>query len=308
MDFLLQYAGQTWRSMFQPHIQSNPTGHVHLRRDTTPAVCYDDCNNAYKIGLSDGDKTDRLCAENGSFMQVYNICIDCIKENSDSTKDTVNADVQNEFKQFLDKCKDSGSASTIAPNKNVIPTTSCAGCATTVLTDYTRGVITVVLGTKTGAATASLSNFFTVTRTLKVTQTAHPGSGSGSDSNDDSSNANIPIIVGSVIPSFVFLACAAFFGVWWWKRRQKQPKEQKLAHVEGGSSEKPEVEYKAQLPSDCVPRPTYELEGSAPIAPGSFSSDTAFEAEMPANEVPAQEMPTEVNNTKHQPGNGSLGG
>ncbi|KAJ3457520.1 hypothetical protein MRS44_014661 [Fusarium solani] len=270
---------------------------------TTPAVCYDDCNSAYKIGLSDGDKAERLCAENGSFIQVYNICIDCVKENSDSTKDTVNADIQNEFKQFLDKCKDAESASTIAPDKNVIQATSCAGCATTVLTDYTGGVITVVLGTKTGAATASLSNFFTVTRTLKVTQTADPGS----DSNDDSSNANIPIIVGSVIPSFVFLACAAFFGVWWWKRRQKQPKESKLAHVEGGSSEKPEVEYKAQLPSDCVPRPTYELEGSAPIAPGSSSSDTAVEAEMPANEVPAQEMLTEVNNTRRQPGNESSG-
>lgn len=115
-------------------------------------------DNAYKIGLSDGDKTDRLCAEDGSFMQVYNICIDCVKENSDSTKDTVNADIQNEFKQFLDKCKDSESASTIAPNKIAIPTTSCAGCATTVLTDYTGGVITVVLGTKTGAATASLSS------------------------------------------------------------------------------------------------------------------------------------------------------
>ncbi|KAL6354717.1 hypothetical protein LRP88_12061 [Fusarium phalaenopsidis] len=121
----------------------------------------------------------------------------------------------------------------------------------------------------------------------------------------DSSNANIPIIVGSVIPSFVFLACAAFFGIWWWKRRQKQPKESKLAHVEGGSSEKPEIEYKAQLPSDCVPRPTYELEGSAPLAPGSSSSDTAVEAEMPANEVPAQEMPTDVNNTRHQPGSES---
>ncbi|UPL02524.1 hypothetical protein LCI18_013458 [Fusarium solani-melongenae] len=178
-------------------------------------------DNAYKIGLSDGDKTDRLCAENGSFMQVYNICIDCVKENSDSTKDTVNADIRKEFKQFLDKCKNAESTSTIAPNKIVIQTTSCAGCATTVLTDYTGGVITVVLGTKTGAATASLS----------------------------------------IIPSFVFLACAAFFGVWWWKRRQKQPKESKLAHVEGGSSEKPEIDYKAQLPSDCVPRPTYELEG-----------------------------------------------
>ncbi|KAL2670786.1 hypothetical protein Neosp_014588 [[Neocosmospora] mangrovei] len=111
------------------------------------------------------------------------------------------------------------------------------------------------------------------------------------------------VLVGSVIPSFVFLACAAFFGVWWWKRRQKQPKAPKLAQAEAGSSEKPEAEYKAQLPSDCVPRPTYELEGSAPIAPASSSSDTAVEAEMPANEVPAQEMPTEVNNTRHQPGN-----
>lgn len=115
-------------------------------------------DNAYKIGLSDGDKAERLCAENGSFIQVYNICIDCVKENSDSTKDTVNADIQNEFKQFLDKCKDAESASTIAPDKNAIQATSCAGCATTVLTDYTGGVITVVLGTKTGAATASLSS------------------------------------------------------------------------------------------------------------------------------------------------------
>lgn len=91
-------------------------------------------------------------------MQVYNICTDCVKENSDSTKDSVNAHVQSEFKQFLDKCKDSKSASTIEPNKIVIQTTSCARCATTVLTDYTGGVITVVLGTKTGAATASLSS------------------------------------------------------------------------------------------------------------------------------------------------------
>lgn len=46
MDFLLQYARQTWRSMFQPQVsvQSNPTEHLHLRRDTTPAICYDDCS------------------------------------------------------------------------------------------------------------------------------------------------------------------------------------------------------------------------------------------------------------------------
>ncbi|KAF5009620.1 hypothetical protein FDECE_4170 [Fusarium decemcellulare] len=307
MEFLLEYARKSTRSFLGADevVKRDPSIHFHLRRDTTPSICYDDCNSAYKIGLSDGDNTDNLCNQNGSFMQVYNICLDCVKDNSDSSKDSVEEDVQDEFKQFLDKCKNKGSATSVAADKKIVPSSACDKCVTTVLTDYTGGHITVVLGTKTGAQTASLSNFFTVTRTVSTTETVRPGGGSKDD--DGPSTA---VIVGPVVPSVILLAAIAFFGFRWWKRRRtpkavETPMSSPLPPPSANAAEpEPKVEYKAQLPSDCVPRPTFELEGSVPTAPSS-NGDTAIEAEMPANEVPAHEMPTEVNSSGLKPPDGT---
>ncbi|KAJ3534152.1 hypothetical protein NM208_g7662 [Fusarium decemcellulare] len=254
MEFFLEYAKQSARSFLGTDevVKRDPSMHFHLRRDTTPSICYDDCNSAYKIGLSDGDNTDNLCNENGSFMQVYNICLDCVKDNSDSSKDSVEKDVQDEFKQFLDKCKDKGSATSVAADKKIVPSSACAKCATTVLTDYTGGHITVVLGTKTGAQTASLSNFFTVTRTVSTTETVRPGGGSKDD--DGPSTA---VIVGPVVPSVILLAAVAFFGFRWWKRRRtpkavETPMSSPLPPPPPADAAEPEpkVEYKAQLPSE----------------------------------------------------------
>lgn len=49
-------------------------------------------------------------------------------------------------------------------------------------------------------------------------------------------------------------------------------------------------EDKAQLHSDCIVRPTFELEGSAPTVPKENNVSLNEESEIPANEPAAHEM------------------
>lgn len=102
---------------------------------------------------------------------------------------------------------------------------------------------------------------------------------------DSPPGPDIATIVGPVVPSVVLLIVLIFLGFRWYKKRERIKDQE--AQIE--PDEEPKVE-KAQLHSDCISRPTYELEGSTPFIPDPISPDGA---EMAANEVAAHEMPTD---------------
>ncbi|KAI8713313.1 hypothetical protein NCS52_01275200 [Fusarium sp. LHS14.1] len=159
------------------------------------------------------------------------------------------------------------------------------------MTDWQKNTVIIVLGTKE-ASTSSLDAkifYSTVKETLHVTHqvTAQPSPTAASEREpgepDSPSGPDLATIIGPVVPSVVLLIVLAFFGFRWYKRRE--PIKDQEAQVQ--LDEEPKVE-KAQLHSDCVPRPTYELEGSTPMVIDPTSPDGA---EMAANEVAAHEMP-----------------
>lgn len=103
---------------------------------------------------------------------------------------------------------------------------------------------------------------------------------------DSPSGPDLATIVGPVVPSVILLMVLVFIGFRWHKKRERIKDQEAQMGV---NEEEAKVE-KAQLHSNCIPRPTYELEGSTPMIPDPGSEDGA---EMAANEVAAHEMPTD---------------
>ncbi|UPL02330.1 hypothetical protein LCI18_013264 [Fusarium solani-melongenae] len=207
-----------------------------LRRDTAPAVCFDDCDGAYRVALSIG-KSDKLCASGGSFRSLYETCRECLEANSDGSSQDINSYLEPEFAQFIEYCE----------------------------------VFSYVIRTVTYHGTGQASSTAT--------------SETGRNDPDSSPSPDLATIVGPIVPSVVLLIVLAFLGFRWYKKRERI--KDREAQIE--PDEEPKVE-KAQLHSDCISRPTYELEGSTPFIPDPTSPDGA---EMAANEVAAHEMPTD---------------
>ncbi|UZP35010.1 hypothetical protein NXS19_002826 [Fusarium pseudograminearum] len=119
-------------------------------------------------------------------------------------------------------------------------------------------------------------------RTRSTTETPSPTLAPNSD--DSKSGPDIATIVGPVVPSVVLLLLVGFLGLRWFKRRRVN----KAATGPTLDQEEP-GEYKPQLHSDCIIRPTFELEGSVPTVPDD-TVHTKHKAEMAANEPEAHEM------------------
>lgn len=115
---------------------------------------------------------------------------------------------------------------------------------------------------------------------------------------DSPPGPDLATIIGPVVPSVVLLIVLAFLGFRWYKKRERIKDQE--AQIE--PDEEPKVE-KAQLHSDCISRPTYELEGSTPFIPDPISTDGA---EMAANEVAAHEMPTDKKPGERRVGEGEV--
>ncbi|RBR24505.1 uncharacterized protein FIESC28_02701 [Fusarium coffeatum] len=101
----------------------------------------------------------------------------------------------------------------------------------------------------------------------------------------EASGPDIAVIIGPVVPSVVLLLLLGFLFFRWYKRRGINRAEQgPVANEEEPKEDKP------QLHSDCIVRPTFELEGSAPKVPEEINMSSNEESEMPANEPAAHEM------------------
>lgn len=109
-------------------------------------------DRAYKIAVSYG-KTDKLCAKGSAFMGSYAACTDCITENGGDSKDSLRDYVEPKFGQFINYCEGEDTSNPSSPQEeqpqsSATTDTDCDGCITTVMTDYRKNVMTIVLGTE----------------------------------------------------------------------------------------------------------------------------------------------------------------
>ncbi|KAH7161019.1 hypothetical protein EDB81DRAFT_755607 [Dactylonectria macrodidyma] len=273
-----------------------------LVRAVLPETCYDDCNAAYKIAQTYG-KTPELCASGSSFSNAYSICTSCVKENEETTVDTVREVVEPQFAQFLAYCRGLDAvAATSAPTVVTVtksndahatsvvlvtitvstertPKTPCTICTPLTFTNPNGYVVTVMV--KPG-----LKSFPTSQSPSATSSSDKPSPTSSADKPSQSgSNSSKATIIGPVVA--VMIVIIIFLSAFFFWRHHRSKKHANTP--EDPPQAEPKYE-KAQLHSDCIPRrPAYELEGSAPLATNLTTSPAV--AEMTANEVAAQEMP-----------------
>ncbi|KAF5680767.1 hypothetical protein FDENT_8328 [Fusarium denticulatum] len=284
MVSLLRIAWKSRKRLTEVTLIERDDVHHHLsRRAVTPAICYDDCDGAYKIAQSQG-KTDALCKKGSLFQTAYNACRECISENTDSGKDAVKDYVEPQFEQFLDYCD--GKNGTEATTE--MATTS--GAKTTA--DMAESEVTSPPSSAPERCDSCSVLTFTDFRSQVIKLTVDANKITASLRKDSSSGPDIATIVGPVVPSVVLLILLGFLGFRWLRRR-------KAAKAQQGTlpDEEEPKEGKAQLHSECISRPTFELEGSAPEAVDDTMrpKDTS---EMAANEPAAHEMSTEKRTTR----------
>ncbi|CAF3614519.1 unnamed protein product [Fusarium graminearum] len=226
------------------------TNRLFMRQSTTPAICYGDCNAAYKIAQSVG-KSVELCLSNSSFQLAYESCKNCTEGNTKSDGNSTQEDQLPQFSPYLDFCGNFSEGSlTVAPTSTP---TDCAELYSTLK-----------------APNLSQRRW----NTQSTPETLPPRRGP----------ISYATIVGPVVPSVVLLLLVGFLGFRWFKRRRAS----KAATGPAPNEEDPK-ESKPQLHSDCITRPTFELEGSVPIVPDD-TVHTKDKAEMSANEPAAHEM------------------
>ncbi|KAJ4128935.1 hypothetical protein NW768_007460 [Fusarium equiseti] len=264
--------------------------HLFNRRDVTPAICFDDCNGAFRIAQSVG-KSPSLCEQDSSFQKFYAICKECIGNNTEDTSKTEQDYVLPQFEQFIRYCEEDYNTSVILvtairtqsyeESTSIILVTSirtqhatptpgpCDGCIVTTALDYRSRPIVYTLGTQ--PATETLTYF--------------PSPVATPSSSPEASDPDVAVIIGPVVPSVVLLLLLGFLFFRWYKRRGMK----KAAMGPVADEEEPK-EDKAQLHSECIVRPTFELEGSAPTVSKEHNVSLNEESEMPANEPAAHEM------------------
>ncbi|KAH7235306.1 hypothetical protein BKA59DRAFT_405263 [Fusarium tricinctum] len=218
--------------------------------NATPPICYDDCDDAYRIAQSYG-KTSDLCWEGRSFKVLYQQCLACIADNTNRSKGTVRDYIQPELEDFINYCeKREVTALTTVYSTRVTTVTGSQGPVTS----------TVVMGEviRMGGETSSFA--------------------------DTSIKPHIAIIVGSVIPLVLLISVLGFLSFHWLRRRR-------AAKEQGGpaSDERGWNDDKPQLHSECVERPTFELEDSVPVVVVIAAAKERLE--MAVNEPAAYEMP-----------------
>ncbi|KAM0200019.1 hypothetical protein ACHAQI_011881 [Fusarium lateritium] len=258
--------------------------HHFSRREVTPAICYDDCNGALKIAQSMGREND-LCVKDSSLNRTYSLCLNCIVDNSDMSRDSAQEFLEPQFGQFIDYCNNYGaSASSTNIETSIVLVTavrstrpSCKVCSTMTITGYDGQLVRATIDLE--AITTSFGDISLSAPTSTPTDTPEPPS--------SSQGPNLATIIGPVVPSLFLLCVLGFLAFRWYKRRQaSKTQEGPVPNEEEPKQDKP------QLHSDCIARPTFELEGSMPPAT-DVGSGIVKKSEMAANEPAAHEMSTD---------------
>ncbi|CAH0028370.1 unnamed protein product [Clonostachys rhizophaga] len=231
--------------------------------------------NAYILASSLG-KSDELCDPAGGFIEGYNACVRCIADNIGESQTTPQDIVMPEFGQFLNYCSGTN------------PTTATTSSPAHVITIY----ITTILnpsGTASPSPT-SINEHPSNTNGLGSSPSASPEAA-------DSGQGSKTHLAGPIAGSLVGLAVVIIAGLLFWRRRRTRKKNNL-----GDADADPEPFEKAQLHSDCIPKPLSETTGGEiHEMEGSFALH-APTAEKPANETPARELPAEEIRSRNSPG------
>ncbi|KAH6880468.1 hypothetical protein B0T10DRAFT_581799 [Thelonectria olida] len=240
-----------------------------VRRDVTPAVCYDDCNGAYQIAKSKG-KVPSLCEPSSTFQKAYNRCANCLKANADEDSDLRNL-VDPQLGQFINYC-----GLDRATRTGIFTGTDGAVQTLIYLVPAANTASTTTVGDSTSSRPGTFSRPPTsTTRTSTsspTTTTAFPIASSASG------EANKAWIAGPVIGVIVGLLLTIAMAFLLGRRRRK------LGHA----SEEGWMFAKAELHADSVPpKKPEEIDGQMICElPGSMPAP----AEMSVAEVAANEM------------------
>ncbi|CAH0043330.1 unnamed protein product, partial [Clonostachys solani] len=232
--------------------------------------------NVYVYAESVG-KTELLCNQDGDFMRGYQQCLQCLVENNLDGK--VDSEVVIEFKEFLDFCKiPLGYVFTTGAFVLPGPMTS------------TMVYLVVPSGQRisTPASTPATTRISTNTSPSIQSSSATTSSLSTGAPTDTGASINKSTLAGIIAGSLGGLIVIMIAVLIIWRRTRAQNN----TSTDCGDSGDKHFE-KAQLHSDCVPKPVFEasdgmiheIEGSA-LPPESV-------VEKPANEAPAQELPPE---------------
>ncbi|CAG9996466.1 unnamed protein product [Clonostachys byssicola] len=247
-----------------------------MSSEPVPAICYPSCNNVYLYASSVG-KTDLLCDQDGEFMKGYQICLQCLVEaNLDGKLDP---EVVIDFKQFLDFCK--------------IPLGYVFTTGTFVLPGpMTSTMVYLVVPSgqqaSTPASTPATTRISTNTSTTMQSSSATTSSLSTSAPTDTGANNNKSTLAGIIAGSLGGFIVIIIVALIIWRRTRARKNESTDSGDSGGKHFD-----KAQLHSDCVPKPVFETsDGMIHEMEGSVLPPECV-VEKPANESAAQELPPE---------------
>ncbi|KAJ6437408.1 nonsense-mediated mRNA decay protein [Purpureocillium lavendulum] len=264
-----------------------------LRRVTAQdQPCYSDCNKAFSVAQSTG-KNPQLCSPSSDFRLSLASCLKCINDLVDpALKEAAIGDVYPQLQDYVDYCKQEATQtsqqagfSSLAEQLSRVPHCTACSASTLVYTDNSDiirtitvrvqaspSVVTSTTGDGTSAAGADLG----------PSGSQIPPATSGSHATSGPSRA---WLAGPIIGGVVMILIVFGIGTYIYRRRRRLgsgKQDEPLTAVE--AQEKGPFE-KAQLHSDSFrPRELHELAGSTPPPL----------AEASANEIPAQELPSEA--------------
>ncbi|VUC21195.1 unnamed protein product [Clonostachys rosea] len=218
----------------------------------TVAICYNTCNNAYSVAISIGN-VDELCKVDGDFIAALNSCVRCIDENKKDSDQSL----PDELRQITSICAG-----------GLVFTTD-----TFLMRDGTTSTITHLVNISSTSTMPSTS-------IQSASTTSAPAATSSAAASGPSSNA---WIAGPVVGGIAGLGIAILAGLWFWRRRSRRPSP---------ALEDEEHFDKAQLHSDCIPKPMHEAADGA-IHEMQASLPLKITAEKAANEPPCYELPAD---------------
>ncbi|CAG9972445.1 unnamed protein product [Clonostachys byssicola] len=220
-------------------------------------------------------KSDELCDPSGAFIEGYNACTKCIVENIGDSGTNPRDIVMPEFGQFLNYCTGSNPTTTRSSPAHVITV-----YITTVLTPSGTALPTPTSINEQPPSTTGLGN--SPSASLDALDT-----GQGSKTH----------LAGPIAGSLAGLAVVAISGLLFWRRRRTRKKNNL-----GDADADPEPFEKAQLHSDCIPKPLSEMTGGEIHEMEGSWALHAPTAEKPVNETPARELPAEEIRSRNSPG------
>lgn len=229
-------------------------------------------NAAYRIAQSVG-KNPKLCSEESRFKTSYDLCLECLNDNTNDNSRTVQDYVSPQFGPFLEYCDDLGELPTVTP-------TACEACSVVSTMDFRGRPVVYTLGPQSITETLEVSGIIT-------SATPSPSFTPKLGEPEPESGPDIAKIVGPVVPSVVLVMLLGFLGLRWFKQRQARK-----ASIGPAVNEEEAKEDKPQLHSDCITSLRFELEGSTPMVPHDNGHEK-INAEMAANEPAAHEMSTD---------------